>query len=104
MINSIVLQCVRFGKRCFKRKNSGRNIRGGTTDFDMRDFVSQQFSRRCLSSLALFNEWLEKKLIVFDSKPQETIKDWAINNEPIQPSDDIEKFERLTGCEYVGPG
>lgn len=74
-----------------------------TNDFDMRDFVNLQFNGRSLSSLALLNEWLENNLIAFDSKLQQTIEDWAINNEPVQPRDDIEKFERLTGREYVGP-
>jgi len=73
-----------------------------TNDSGMKDFIEQQFNKECLSSLALLNEWIDNNLVNWDSRLKEMMEDWKTNNEPAQPREDIEKFERLTGHQYPG--
>lgn len=74
-----------------------------TNDENMQDFTEQEFDEKCISSLALVNEWIRNGLITWGDQFQTIIEDWDKNNEPVQPKGDIEEFESLTGNKYVGP-
>lgn len=74
-----------------------------TNDWDMRDFIQQQYDRDSISSLALINKWLRKGLLQWNNQFQAIIREWDTNNESPQPREDIRKFEGLSGFKYLGP-
>jgi len=74
-----------------------------TNDNDMRDFIEQEFDGSCISSLELLNQWLRYELFEWNSELHAILDNWNQNDEPVQPTEDIVEFERLTKFKYVGP-
>ncbi len=74
-----------------------------TNDYDMRDFVHQEFDSLSLSSLGLVNKWIKEGALTWYPEYQKIIEDWNICNEPKQPIEDVEEFQRLSKFDYIGP-
>jgi len=55
-----------------------------------------------ISPLGMINIWLEKRLVLYDEKLQTILEDWNKCREAPQPRSEIKRFEKLTGCRYLG--
>lgn len=74
-----------------------------TVEYELTEFLQQQFDRRIIKPLAIINYWLRKGLIQWDDEKQMVLEDWLICNEPPQDKRQIKTFKRLTKREYPGP-
>lgn len=78
-----------------------------TTDNDLIDFLSQEFSspnsKTVVSPLELINGWLRVGLLKWNDHHQSILRDWSVCNEAPQLRSDIQDFQSLTGYPYLGP-
>lgn len=70
------------------------------TDRNLVDFLDQKFEVGSVAPLGLVNDWLEKTLFKWDDFRQSVLDDWIVCNERPQPTDEIARFEKLTGRKY----
>jgi len=71
-----------------------------TAEYNLEDFMDQQFDRTNVSPLELVNNWIEQDLIAWSDAQQAIIKDWITQHERPQPPSEVTRFEKLTGREY----
>lgn len=74
-----------------------------TVEYELTEFLQQQFDRRIIKPLAIINYWLRKGIIKWDDGKQAVLEDWLICNEAPQDKSQVKTFTRLTNCEYPGP-
>ncbi len=74
-----------------------------TVEYELIEFLQQQFDRRIIKPLAIINYWLRKGLIQWDDEKQRVLEDWLDCNETPQDRRQIREFTRLTNREYPGP-
>ena len=74
-----------------------------STDQDLIDFVTQEYSCQTITPLEIINDWLRAKLITWDADKHSIFEDWRECNERKQTTAAIEEFESLTGYKYTGP-
>jgi hypothetical protein len=79
------------------------NFKLTTVDDDLADFIKQEFSGYTIAPLSIINDWIEKKLIMWDDEMQAVIEDWEKSNEHPQPKAGIKRFEKITRYKYAGP-
>ncbi len=77
------------------------NITSG--DHNLVYFAEKEFDISNVSPLEIVNQWLEEELVVWDDQLQMVIEDWERCEENKQPIEEIKRFEKLTGYQYVGP-
>ncbi|MCJ7681573.1 MAG: hypothetical protein MUP70_12665 [Candidatus Aminicenantes bacterium] len=73
-----------------------------TTDKGLWDFLEQEFERNVISPLALINVFIKNGLLDWNDECRKVMIDWADNDEPPQPNEDIKSFQKLTGYRYEG--
>jgi hypothetical protein len=73
-----------------------------TEDNDLTDILEQHFEKTNLTPLYLLNNWIEEGLIIWDDQKHALMKEWKTNDEPPQPANEIERFQKLTGRIYPG--
>ena len=78
------------------------NIDVSTSDGQIIEFAKDQFDIANISALALVNKWIRSDLVEWNDDLNSFVREWDINDEPIQPGEDILEFEGLTGLDYVG--
>lgn len=71
-----------------------------TGDFDLRDFLFQEFDIPNVSPLEIVNDWLARELIEWNDERQAVLEDWKRCNEHVQPKEHIKNFEEITGRAY----
>ena len=71
-----------------------------STDGNLIDFLAQQYEICNFSPLQLVNDWLEKCLFEWTDFRQGVLAEWIACNEPIQPRQEIERFEKNTKRKY----
>jgi len=71
-----------------------------TGDYDLRDFLLQEFAISNVSPLEILNDWLARELIEWSDEKQAVLEDWKRCNEHKQPKEHIKSFEVITGKVY----
>ena len=74
-----------------------------TVEYELTEFLQQQFDRRIIKPLAIINYWLRKGIIKWDDGKQAVLEDWLDCNETPQDRRQIREFTSLTNREYPGP-
>jgi hypothetical protein len=73
-----------------------------TAEYNLSDFLEQQFQQTVIEPLELVNIWLKEDLIKWDSSHQTIMEEWKLLNEKPQSPVHIKEFERLSGYKYLG--
>jgi len=76
------------------------NYQLSTGDFDLRDFLLQEFEISNVSPMEIINDWLARELIEWSDERQAVLEDWKRCNEHLQPKEHIKTFEEITGRDY----
>jgi hypothetical protein len=71
-------------------------------DDDLIAFALQQYDITTLTPLEILNNWLTRKLLVWDDGKQKILQEWAQMYEKPQPSKAKNVFHQLTGYKYIG--
>ncbi|WP_372846513.1 hypothetical protein [Pontiella sp.] len=71
-----------------------------TGDFDLRDFLFQEFDVSNVSPLEIINDWLARELIEWNDARQAILEDWKRCNEHRQPKEHVKNFKAITGRDY----
>jgi hypothetical protein len=71
-------------------------------DDDLIAFALQQYDITTLTPLEIINNWLTRKLLVWDDGKQKILQEWAQMYEKPQPSKAKNVFHKLTGYKYIG--
>lgn len=82
----------------------GHSVTSG--DGGLVRFLEQEFPddfKGNISPLGIINDWLSKKLIMWDDEKQKYLAEWKDNEEHAQPKSEISRFNKLTGRRYPGP-
>jgi len=79
------------------------NYAVSTAEYDLTDFLIQQFDLKVLKPLTIINYWLRKGLIKWDDEKQAVLEDWLVCNETPQDKRQIREFTKLTKQKYPGP-
>ena len=71
-----------------------------TAEYNLDDFMRQEFDRENVPPLQLVNAWIGRDLITWNDERQSVIEDWITQHERPQPQAEIRRFEKLTGGKY----
>ena len=71
-----------------------------SVDRNLAIFAENELDVQCITPLALVNNWIEKRLILWDDQLHAFVSEWIALKEPRQPQKEIERFERLTSRTY----
>ncbi|MBF0408118.1 MAG: hypothetical protein HQM10_12225 [Candidatus Riflebacteria bacterium] len=71
-------------------------------DVNLVQFLEQEFDCNNLSPLALYNNWLENKILKYLPEHAKIFTDWKTCREKPQPLSEIQRFNKLTGVSYLG--
>lgn len=74
--------------------------RFSTAERDLEEFIEQEFDIQNHHPLALVNDWIEKKLIIWGDAHHRVIEDWIAQNERRAPLLEIQRFEKLAKRKY----
>lgn len=74
--------------------------RFSTAERDLEEFLEQEFDIQNHHPLALVNDWIEKKLIIWGDAHHRVIEDWIAQNERRAPLLEIQRFEKLAKRKY----
>ena len=72
-----------------------------TADKSLIDFLKQEFDINNLYPLEVINTWLKNKILVWNDELHKFIKEWIVDEEPVQPRAAIKEFERVTGYHFI---
>lgn len=79
------------------------NYTVSTVEYDLTDFLIQQFDLKVFKPLTIINYWLRKDLIKWDDEKHAVLEDWLVCNETSQDKRQIREFIKLTQRKYPGP-
>jgi len=77
-----------------------RDLELCTAEYNLEDFMRQEFDRSNVPPLELVNSWVEQGLISWSDERHAVVEDWITQHERPQPPEQIKRFKKLTGCAY----
>ncbi len=73
-----------------------------TGDGPLAKFSKKHYGIVNIPVLQLLNNWIAKGLVTINDTILELIKEWDLQDEPVQPKAEIKRFEQMTGFKYPG--